>query len=94
MTVPSIRLKPSFSLHLRRSSPLLYGVMVDVLCITCNVGGLLKHVDVVSDEARSALIEELSSAIGRCDAAFVAIHFQECPTPIEVWAWDLLDKDH
>eukprot|EP00668_Euglena_longa_P011427 GGOE01013830.1.p1 GENE.GGOE01013830.1~~GGOE01013830.1.p1 ORF type:complete len:387 (+),score=105.99 GGOE01013830.1:36-1196(+) len=58
--------------------------MVDVLCITCNVGALLKHVDVVSEEARSALVNEVGATVSRCNAALVAIHFQECPTPLEV----------
>jgi hypothetical protein len=58
--------------------------MVQVLCIACNVGALLKHVEVISADARDALIGELGDVISRCDAPFVAIHFQECVTPLEV----------
>eukprot|EP00667_Euglena_gracilis_P023039 EG_transcript_25852 len=58
--------------------------MVEVLCITCNVGALLKHVEVVSEEARAALVDEVGATVARCRAALVAIHFQECPTPLEV----------
>lgn len=64
----------------------LDGPMVEVLCITCNVGALLKHVEVVSEEARAALVDEVGATVARCRAALVAIHFQECPTPLEVCA--------